>query len=98
MNIFKNKIINFSLLVILLAVFGLLLFLVPDTITLLLNSHWVRYFFLPLIISFIGVLMLMAGMFSRVETWVEKNQKVKQSYKSEKELTKRISRIKKSAF
>ena len=78
-------------------VFWFVIFFAPDVSTALENNPWMRYFFLPLFISLAGVWAWTSGIFIGIEKWVDRNQKSRHNYKSEKKLMKRISRIKNSA-
>jgi uncharacterized repeat protein (TIGR01451 family) len=57
------------------------------------NNFWVDSFLLPLLITLIGLWMWRAGMFFRIEKWLDNKKKVRKGYKSEKELAKRIKQI-----
>ena len=57
------------------------------------NNFWVDSFFLPLLITIIGVWMLRSGIFFGVEKWIDGKKKQHRGYKSEKELDSRIARI-----
>ncbi len=58
------------------------------------NNFWVDSFFLPLLIALIGIWMWKSGMFFGVEKWLINQKKIRNSFKSERELNKRIAAIK----
>jgi len=59
------------------------------------NNFWLDSFFLPLIITLIGIWMLRSGMFFGVEKWLDGKKKIRRGYKVQKELSKKIELIKK---
>ncbi len=59
------------------------------------NNFWVDSFFLPLLLTLIGLWMWRAGMFSGMEKWLGKKQKVRNEILSEKELADRIANLQK---
>ncbi len=60
------------------------------------NNFWVDSFLLPLLIALIGIWMWRAGMFFRIEKWLDNKKKIRRTYKSEKELLTRIVTIQKT--
>jgi len=59
------------------------------------NNFWVDSFFLPLLITLIGLWAWRSGMFFGAEKWVDDRKKLRRSYKAEKELSSRIAKIQK---
>ncbi len=59
------------------------------------NNFWVDSFFLPLLLTLIGLWMWKAGMFFGIEKWFDNKKKIKRGYNAEKELSKRIANIQK---
>ena len=59
------------------------------------NNFWVDSFFLPLIITLIGIWLLRSGMFFGIEKWLDNKKRISRGYKAEKELNYRIAQIKK---
>jgi len=59
------------------------------------NNFWVDSFFLPLMLTLIGLWMWRSGAFVGIERWLGNKKKAKMSYKSEKELSARIANIQK---
>ena len=60
------------------------------------NNFWIDSFFLPLLITLIGIWMWKAGMFFGIEKWLENKRKIRRSFKAERELSGRIETIRKS--
>ena len=60
------------------------------------NNFWVDSFFLPLLITLILIWMWRSGLFFGAEKWLDSKRKNLRTYKAEKELSKRISTLKKS--
>ena len=59
------------------------------------NNFWVDSFFLPLLITLIGLWMWRSGMFFGIEKWLDNKKKIRRGYKAEKELSARIAQIQK---
>jgi fimbrial isopeptide formation D2 family protein len=59
------------------------------------NNVWVDSFLLPLLIALAGVWMWRSGMFFGVEKWIGNKKKIRDGYKSERELIKKIAKIQK---
>jgi|GEM_PF-3201281 len=59
------------------------------------NNVWLDSFVIPLLIALILVWMWRMGMFIGVEKWLDSKKKVKNGYKSEKELLSRVESLKK---
>ena len=59
------------------------------------NNFWVDSFFLPLLITLIGLWMWRSGMFYGIEKWLDNKKKIRRGYKAEKELSARIAQIQK---
>jgi hypothetical protein len=59
------------------------------------NNFWVDSFFLPLMLTLIGIWMLKSGMFFGIEKWLDGKKKNRRSFKAEKELNQRILEIRK---
>ncbi|MCX6724406.1 MAG: hypothetical protein NT155_04570 [Candidatus Staskawiczbacteria bacterium] len=59
------------------------------------NNFWIDSFFLPLLITLIGLWMWKAGMFFGIEKWLDNKKKTRRIYKAEKELSTKISKIQK---
>ncbi|MFA6189966.1 MAG: hypothetical protein WC711_00405 [Candidatus Staskawiczbacteria bacterium] len=57
------------------------------------NNFWVDSFLLPLLLTLIGLWMWRAGMFIRIEKWLDSRRKNRRGYKAEKELSNRIAKI-----
>ena len=60
------------------------------------NNFWLDSFFLPLMITLFGIWMWRSGMFFGIEKWIDDKKKVKQGFKAEKELERRIENIQKA--
>ena len=60
------------------------------------NNFWVDSFLLPIIITLIGLWMWRSGFFFGVERWLDNKKKVRSTYRSEKELSRKIAAIKSS--
>jgi len=59
------------------------------------NNFLVDSFFLPLLITLIGIAMWRTGMFFGIEKWLDDRKKIRRGYKAEKELSARIAQIQK---
>ncbi len=59
------------------------------------NNFWVDSFFLPLLITVIGLWMWKLGMFFGIEKWLDSKRKVRRGYHAQKELLNRIEKIQK---
>jgi len=59
------------------------------------NNFWTDSFFLPLLITLIGLLMWRSGMFFGIEKWLDNKKKVRRGYKAEKEFSNRVAKIQK---
>jgi len=59
------------------------------------NNFWLDSFFLPLLITLIGLWMWKAGMFYGIEKWLDSKKKISRVYKADKELSARITELKK---
>ncbi|MEI7424503.1 MAG: hypothetical protein WCK10_00025 [Candidatus Staskawiczbacteria bacterium] len=59
------------------------------------NNFWVDSFFLPLLLTLIGIWMWKSGMFFGIEKWLNSKKKTIRGYKAEKELSDRIAKIQK---
>jgi hypothetical protein len=57
------------------------------------NYFWVDSFFLPLLITLIGIWMWKSGLFFGIERWFQNKKKTKKAYSAEKELSERIAVI-----
>ncbi|MCX6722052.1 MAG: hypothetical protein NTY04_02595, partial [Candidatus Staskawiczbacteria bacterium] len=57
------------------------------------NNFWVDSFFLPLLITIIFIWMWRGGIFFGVEKWFDNKKKIARGYKAEKELAKRIQKL-----
>jgi len=60
------------------------------------NNFWVDSFFLPLLLTLIGIWLWRSGMFFGIEKWLSGKKKVRREYVSEKELSARIANLQKS--
>jgi uncharacterized repeat protein (TIGR01451 family) len=60
------------------------------------NNFWLDSFFLPLLLTLIGLWMWKSGMFFGIERWLDKKKKIRNGYKSDKELSARIAELQKS--
>jgi len=60
------------------------------------NNFLVDSFILPLIIALLGLWMFKAGMFVRVEKWIDNQKRNSRGYKASKELNSRIAKIRKA--
>ncbi len=60
------------------------------------NNFWVDSFFLPLLLTLIGLWMWRSGVFFGVEKWLDNKKKIRRGYKAEKELNHRITQIQKT--
>ena len=60
------------------------------------NNFWADSFFLPLLITLIGIWMWKSGAFFGIEKWLDSKKKNRNGYKSEKELQNRIAMIQKT--
>jgi hypothetical protein len=60
------------------------------------NNFWTDSFFLPLLLTLIGIWMWRSGMFFSIEKWLDNKSKVRKGHKAEKELAERIERIQKT--
>jgi hypothetical protein len=61
------------------------------------NNFWIDSFFLPLLITLIGIWMWRSGMFFGIEKWLDNKKKIKRGHTAEKELSARIANIQKSS-
>ena len=59
------------------------------------NNFWVDSFFLPLLLTLIGLWMWKTGMFLGIEKWLDNKKKTRRGYRSEKELSARITQLRK---
>jgi len=57
------------------------------------NYFWVDSFFLPLLVTLIGIWMWKSGLFFGIERWFQNKKKTKKAYSAEKELSERIAVI-----
>ena len=57
------------------------------------NNFWVDSFFLPLLLTLIGIWMWRTGMFFGIEKWLDGKRKVSRGHRAEKELSARIANI-----
>ncbi|MCX6721228.1 MAG: hypothetical protein NT026_01345 [Candidatus Staskawiczbacteria bacterium] len=57
------------------------------------NNFWVDSFFLPLMLTLLGIWMWRTGMFFGIEKWISNKKKSKNAYNAEKELQNRIASI-----
>jgi uncharacterized repeat protein (TIGR01451 family) len=60
------------------------------------NNFWVDSFFLPLLLTLIGLWMWKSGIFFGIEKWLDNKKKIRRGYKTEKELANRIATIQKT--
>lgn len=60
------------------------------------NNFWVDSFFLPLLLTLIGIWIWRSGIFFGAEKWIDSKKKIRKGYKSEKELANRIAMIRKT--
>jgi uncharacterized repeat protein (TIGR01451 family) len=59
------------------------------------NNFWVDSFFLPLLLTLIGLGMWKTGMFVSIEKWLNKQKKTSKEFRADKELANRIANIQK---
>jgi uncharacterized repeat protein (TIGR01451 family) len=59
------------------------------------NNPWVDSFLLPALVALLGIWMWKSGVFFGIEKWLDNKKKLRKGYKSEKELSSRISEIQK---
>ena len=59
------------------------------------NNFWVDSFFLPLLLTLIGLWMWRSGIFFGIEKWLDGKKKIRRGYKAERELSRRITSIQK---
>jgi len=57
------------------------------------NNFWVDSFFLPLMLTLLGLWMWKSGMFFGIERWLDNKNKQRRGYKSDQELAKRIAEL-----
>lgn len=86
-----NPVTNASVFVTRTAVYG-----ASTVSTGLTNNFWVDSFFLPLLVTLVGIWMWRAGFFFWIEKWIDNRKKIRRTYKSEKELNSKIAAIKNS--
>ena len=60
------------------------------------NNFWVDSFFLPLMLSLLGIWMWKSGMFLGLEKWLGNQKKKSKFYGAQKELNARIAKIQKT--
>jgi uncharacterized repeat protein (TIGR01451 family) len=60
------------------------------------NNFWVDSFFLPLLLTLLGIWMWRSGVFFGIERWLDNRRKISRGYKAERELNSRIAQIRKA--
>ena len=60
------------------------------------NNFWLDSFLLPLMVVLLGIWMWRAGMFFKIEKWIDSKRKTRRGYRAEKELSHKISEIQKT--
>jgi len=60
------------------------------------NNFWVDSFFLPLMLTLVGIWMWRSGMFFGIERWLDNKKKQRRGYRAERELDQRIMSIQKT--